>query len=245
MNNVNKELPKALTIEELKNRAGKPVFVIATTEEFKNKTAWYVVSKIHEFKVDNENRGYIEFTDYDYIDLEKIQFFRFFDTEVSAMELKEILDAEEKEKKKKKTGYERAEKGETYYTINTFKKVINFIDGEFSEIHTEKRFEVASYFNDENLAENIARAEQLKYKLRRYAASNGGIPSPKYWQSLESKKNYISYDCVNNKLSIYDRQILKEFGQIYFKNKEACEKAIEIFKDELIWYFTEFQEMLY
>ena len=65
------------------------------------------------------------------------------------------------------------------------------------------------------------------------------------WQSLESKKNYISYDCVNNKLSIYDRQILKEFGQIYFKNKEACEKAIEIFKDELLWYFTEFEEQLY
>ena len=49
----------------------------------------------------------------------------------------------------------------------------------------------------------------------------------------------------NLHVNINDRQILKEFGQIYFKNKEACEKAIEIFKKELIWYFTEFQEQLY
>ena len=227
-------MKKALTIEELKNRIGKPVFVAGLIYGAKN---WRVVKGFG-------GANTIEFTDKSAIAAEHQNRFRFFDEEVTALELKEILDAEEKEKKKK-TGYERVEKGETYYTINTFKKVINFIDGEFSEIHTEKRFEVASYFNDENLAENIARAEQLKYKLRRYAASNGGIPSPKYWQSLESKKNYISYDCVNNKLSIYDRQILKEFGQIYFKNKEACEKAIEIFKDELIWYFTEFEEMLY
>ena len=62
MNNVNKELPKALTIEDLKNRVGKPVFVIAATEEFKNKTAWYVLSKINEYKLDNESNGYVEFT---------------------------------------------------------------------------------------------------------------------------------------------------------------------------------------
>ena len=86
-------MKKSLTIEELRSRIGKPIFVIATTEEFKNKTAWYVVSKIHEFKVDNENSGYIEFTDCKYINFEAIHFFRFFDTEVSEAELKEILDA--------------------------------------------------------------------------------------------------------------------------------------------------------
>ena len=36
-------MKKALTIEELKNRVGKPVFVIATTEEFKNETRWYIL----------------------------------------------------------------------------------------------------------------------------------------------------------------------------------------------------------
>ncbi len=107
MNNVDKELPKALTIEELKNRVGKPVFVMATKEEFKHRTAWHILSKINAFKLDNESSGYVGFTDCKCIKFENIQFFRFFDTEVSATELKEIL--KEEEKAKKKTGYERVE----------------------------------------------------------------------------------------------------------------------------------------
>ena len=229
-------MKKSLTIEDLKNRVGKPVFVIDLIYGGKN---WRIIKG---FRLAGLNT--IKFTDCNsIIDFENIQLFRFFDTEVSDMELKEILDAEEKENKK--TGYERVEEENgVYYSTDTFKEAIKFTCVEFREF-CNKRYDAGNYFNDEKLCENIARAEQLKYKLRRYAASNGGIPSPKYWQNLESKKNYISYDCVNNKLSIYDRQILKEFGQIYFKNKEACEKAIEIFKDELIWYFTEFEEQLY
>ena len=243
MNNVDKELPKALTIEELKNKVNKPVFVMATKEEFKNKTAWYVVSKIDESKVDNENSGYIEFTDCKYINFEAIHFFRFFDTEVSETELKEILEVEEKAKKK--TGYERVGKRETYYTINMFKEVVSFNDDEFLTSNTEKRFKVASYFNDENLTVNIARAETLKNQLRRYAALNGGIPSLKDWQNQHCNKYYIYYDFDENKIYVCDISVYKDFGQIYFKNEEACEKAMEIFKKELIWYFTEFEEMLY
>ncbi|MBK9285020.1 MAG: hypothetical protein IPM51_12000 [Sphingobacteriaceae bacterium] len=211
-------MKKSLTIEELRSRIGKPIFVIATTEEFKNKTAWYVISKIHEFKADNENRGYIEFTDYDYIDLEKIQFFRFFDTEATEKELAEIL--KEEEKAKKKTGYERVGKEESYYYTET------------------------SYFNDEKLAKNIARAEQLKYKLRRYAALNGGIPSQADWgNSYVAKYEIIgeSDNFIHATKNFESRAV----GAIYFKDIEACKKAIEIFKKELIWYFTEFQEMLY
>lgn len=245
MNNVNKELPKALTIEDLKNRVGKPVFVIAATEEFKNKTAWYVLSKINEYKykADNKNHGYIEFTDCNCINFGNAQFFRFFDTEVTALELKEILDLEEKEKKK--TGYERVGKGETYSTINSLKEVAKFIDDEFLENYTEKRFEATNYFNDEKLAENIARAEKLKYQLRRYAALNGGIPSQKDWQNQRCNKYFIWYGCNENKIYSFEINLGRDFGQIYFKDIEACKKAIEIFKYELIWYFTEFEEQLY
>ena len=242
MNNVDKELPKPLTIEELKNRVGKPVFVIATTAEFKNKTAWYVVSKIDEFKVDNENSGYIEFTDCKYINFEAIHFFRFFDTEVSGTELKEILDAEEKEKKK--TGYEMVKKGEFYYAISSLKEAIEFSDGDFLESNTEKRFEVASYFNDKKLAENIARAEILKYQLRRYAALNGGIPSQADWKNSRVAK-YELISESDNFIHATKNFESRAIGAVYFKNKEACEKAMVIFKEELIWYFTEFEEQLY
>jgi hypothetical protein len=242
MENKNKELPKALTIEELKNRVGKPVFVIATTAEFKNKTAWYVVSKIDESKVDNENSGYIEFTDCKYINFEAIHFFRFFDTEVSETELKEILEVEEKAKKK--TGYERVGKRETYYTISSLKEIIKLIDYKFLGSDAEKRFKTASYFNDENLAKNIARAERLKYQLRRYAALNGGIPSQADWGNSHVAKYEIIGE-IDNFIHATKNFESRAIGAIYFKDIEACKKAIEIFKKELIWYFTEFQEQLY
>ncbi len=228
-------MKKSLTIEELKSRVGKPVFVIDLIYGGKN---WRVIKG---FRLAGLNT--IKFIDCNsIINFENTQLFRFFDTEVSDMELKEILDAEEKENKK--TGYETVDEGSFYFYVS------NALHKERERYTKNDRVDLTkstlgNHFSNENLAENIARAERLRYQLRRYAASNGGIPSQKYWQSLESKKNYISYDYVDNKLSIYDRQILKEFGQIYFKNKEACEKAIEIFKDELIWYFTEFEEQLY
>lgn len=38
--------------------------------------------------------------------------------------------------------------------------------------------------------------------------------------------------------------ILNDFGQVYFDTKECTEQVIEEFKDELIWYFTEFKSRM-
>ena len=226
-------MKKALTIEELKNRVGKPVFVAGLIYGAKN---WRVVKGFG-------GANTIEFTDKSAIAAEHQNRFRFFDEEVTALELKEILDAEEKEKKKK-TGYERVEKGEIYSTINSLKEVTKFIDDEFLEIYTEKRFEAANYFNDEKLCENIARAEQLRYQLRRYAALNGGIPSQADWENLCVAK-YELIGESDNFIHATKNFESRAIGAVYFKDIEACKKAIEIFKKELIWYFTEFEEQLY
>jgi len=231
-------MKKALTIEELKNRVGKPVFVIATTEEFKKRTAWYVVSKINEFKADNENRGYIEFTDCNCINFENTQFFRFFDTEVMETELREVLESEEKEKKK--TGHERV-KGTKYYSLSGGLEINSY---EYDDIFDEEKYKIANYFNDENLAKNIARAERLRYRLRRYAALNGGIPSLKDWQNQHVAK-YELISESDNFIHATKNFESRAIGAIYFKDINACKKAIEIFEKELIWYFTEFEEMLY
>ena len=86
MENKNKELPKALTIEELKNRVGKPVFVVGLIYGAKN---WRVVKGFGGVNT-------IEFTDKSWIAKEYQNKFRFFDMEVTALELKEILESEEK-----------------------------------------------------------------------------------------------------------------------------------------------------
>ena len=226
-------MKKALTIEELKNRVGKPVFVVGLIYGAKN---WRVVKGFG-------GANTIEFTDKSAIAAEHQNRFRFFDEEVTALELKEILDAEEKEKKK--TGYERVGKGEFYYAISSLKEAIEFSGDDFLSSNTEKRLKTASYFNDENLAKNIARAERLIYQLRRYAALNGGIPSKDDWNDFEIFKYFVV--CNYRKNEIYATYIStqRDSFQIYFKDIKACEKAIEIFKDELIWYFTEFEEQLY
>lgn len=110
--------------------------------------------------------------------------------------------------------------------------------------NNEKRYKNGNYFNDEALAENIARAERLRYQLRRFAALNGGIPSQADWGNSQVAKYEIigeSDNFIHATKNFESRAV----GAIYFKDIEACKKAIEIFKKELIWYFTEFEEQLY
>lgn len=156
------------------------------------------------------------------------------------MELKEILEAEEKEKK---TGYEIVDEGCTYFYIS------NDLCKEKERYTTNYRGALdratrGNHFNNEILTENIARAERLRYQLRRFAALNGGIPSQADWKNSQVAKYEIigeSDNFIHATKNFESRTI----GAIYFKDIESCKKAIEIFKYELLWYFTEYQEMLY
>jgi hypothetical protein len=237
----NKELPIALTIEELQKRVNKPVFM-AKYNEISNKVdlRWVIFKSL--------NQEILEFTD-GVEDLKIGDYICFFYIEVTEEELKQYIEQQLKEilteeKAKKKTGYERVKNKEIYYFLGaTFKPTTT----EFYKTSSfdEQNYKNANHFNDENLAKNIARAEKLKYQLRRYAALNGGIPSQKDWQNRNCCKYYICYDYEENKIDVCDRSFYKDFGQIYFKDREACKKAMEIFKDELLWLFTEFEEQLY
>ena len=225
-------MKKSLTIKELKERIGKPVFVMGLIYGSKG---WRVLSENGFAKTNT-----LEFTDRSKILECYLDKFRFFDEEVTSLELKEILDAEEKAKKK--TGYERVGKGEKYCTVSRGFEIRSYND---TNGFDEKKYNVANYFNDENLMKNIARAEQLKYQLRRYAALNGGIPSQEDWNDYEIFKYFIA--CNYRKNEIYATYIStqRDSFQIYFKDIKACKKAIEIFKNELLWYFTKFEEQLY
>jgi len=228
-------MKKSLTIEELKERIGKPVFVVCLLFNCKE---WRILNNIGFGKMNT-----LEFTD-DTVIREDIQGkFRFFDTEVSEEELAEIL--EEEEKSKKKTGYETVGEGDNYFFITSYMKAIIGYAYHWNDRDDEAREACANHFNDETLTKNIARAEQLKYQLRRFAALNGGIPSQEDWTYDGNWKYFIAYDYNEQKMYVNSISKFKNFGQIYFKSEEACKKAIEIFKYELIWYFTEFEEQLY
>ena len=52
------------------------------------------------------------------------------------------------------------------------------------------------------------------------------------------------YDYENNELNVSFVFRSRKFGVIYFDLGETANAAIDEFRDELIWYFTEYKESL-
>lgn len=153
-------------------------------------------------------------------------------------DMKEALG--EETKKKKKTGYERAEIGKKYYLIS-FEHEILRCDVECGVPSDNTCYLTANYYTDENVARNNERADALMRKLRRFSAGNGGIPNCR--MADESSFEYDWSIALNNRGSLCVVNVDPTPGTIYFSSREAAEQAIEEFKDELLWYFTEYDPM--
>lgn len=132
---------------------------------------------------------------------------------------------------KQLTGWERVAKGEKYVSITQHPKVKYT---EFEDDVDDNIYGIANYFSTEEKAEEIDFKQTLFRKLQRFSDENGGNEidfgdgDRKYCISY----NYFRDDFVTNPV-IHAR----EFGQIYFVSREVAEKAIELFRDDLIKYF--------
>ncbi len=158
---------------------------------------------------------------------------------VDDVELEVLVSEEEFAKlteKKQKTGYERVNLLYSYYFVNNDSEVEEEAEGGYRSdiIH----YESANYYTDKTLAENNARADKLMRQLRRFAVENcKEVP----WDG-ENFHWFFIFD-TNTKEFYSDWWITgKIAGVVYFDTKENTQKAIEIFKDELIWYFTEYRD---
>lgn len=140
----------------------------------------------------------------------------------------------------KTTGYERVCDGSTYYTdscgiVKTFE--------ERSEHYDEKVYKSGSYYSDPDVAFNNIRADNLMRQLRRIAVENR--KSNIDWTDKRQNKYYLDYDYRNQKICIDFVMTVRDFGQIYFDTRETAKLAIKKFKDELLWYFTEYRDSLF
>lgn len=146
------------------------------------------------------------------------------------------------------TGYERERNGGLYWFITGGDVIeapeeFDAIDGEY--------YDVANYYNRQELAANVERADRLMRQLRQYAALHGGIPSRADWKEgrdvdkfcIAHQKGYSFGDDDGLFAECYNRECF--VGNVYFLSREACQRAIEIFRDELVWYFNEYEAMLY
>ena len=130
------------------------------------------------------------------------------------------------------TGWERVD-GKMYNVI-----VVNDLGesmecGQFKDYMYYKQ---ANYFSTKEKAEEINFKQMLFRKLQRFSDENGGNEID--WNDEIKMKWGIWYNHDYEELASCPYFYGQAFGQVYFISKEVAEKAIELFRDELIKYFT-------
>lgn len=157
------------------------------------------------------------------------------EVEISAEEYKKLQPSKEK-----KTGYERVEVGEEFYYVAASNKV-EFGDDDYVPID-DKYYDISNYYSSKEVAENNARADKLMRQLRRFSVEHR--ESEIDWYDINSPKYYICYNYYENNFVVDYTYQNRLSGSIYFDSSELARAAIEEFHDELIWYFTEYQDSL-
>ena len=157
------------------------------------------------------------------------------EVEISEEEYKKIQTREGK-----KTGYERVEVGEEFYYVAASSKV-ELGDDDYVPID-DKYYDISNYYSSKEVAENNARADKLMRQLRRFAVEHRecGVN----FNDINTEKYYMYYDYENDELRVGFVLRSRNFGAIYFDSKETAKAAIDEFRDELIWYFTEYKDSL-
>ena len=135
---------------------------------------------------------------------------------------------------KPKTGYERVEKGSTYF----------FNDGlsDMNRTKEEKDFyDSGNYYSDYEIAKNNARADRLLCCLRQWQALNDRAIN---WKNKDIHKYTIRYDYAMNMFNVIPNFCERCLNDVYFTTRETAQRAINVFKVELEWYFTQYQQRL-
>ena len=157
-----------------------------------------------------------------------------FDIEILDPKLQEIVS------QKKQTGYEIVELTESFYYVDVTGNVygstkINTNDGTALLINS-------NYYSSREVAENNARADKLMRQLRRFAVEHRENKID--WNDDDQAKYMIAYRHETERFFPEDVYVNQDFGAIYFDSAETACKAIDEFKDDLLWYFTEYKDRL-
>lgn len=138
------------------------------------------------------------------------------------------------------TGYERVEVGEIYFSLGDNGKVDE--NDEERDHYDDELYSIANYHSDETVAVNNARADNLYRQLRRFAVEHREKKID--WNDEEQIKYSIVFDNLRKNTYIEKDWAMHMFKAIYFDSEETAYLASETFRDELIWYFTEYKDSL-
>lgn len=144
---------------------------------------------------------------------------------------------------KPRTGYERVDEDDSYFVDDTINDGHEVIGGGGTLVN-DLYYNNGNYYNDETIVENNARADKLFRCLRQWQAQNDEVISVEDWNNESKKKWFIIYSYSSEEMYAEYYYIMRLPNTIYFATKEKAEEAIEVFKDELLWYFTEYVQRL-
>ena len=152
----------------------------------------------------------------------------------------EISEEEYKKLQPSETGYERVSKSGDYF----HESGKGDVESEIEECYNidNEYYESANYYSDKTVAKNNARADKLMRQLRRFAVEHRKYKTN--FNSINANRFYIIYQCEINEIKPYHTSYAIYFGAIYFDSEETAQAAINEFRDELIWYFTEYKDSL-
>ena len=136
-----------------------------------------------------------------------------------------------------RTGYERVEDGRLCYVM-TIRDASEHFDSRGDLNNTA--FNNGNYVNDERLCQDRFRARLLHDRLEQWQALND---EPVNWGDFRPKYR-IEYDYYDKRLLVIANGSSRTAGAVYFSNDEKTQEAIEVFRDELMWYYTEYRSRL-
>lgn len=158
-----------------------------------------------------------------------------FEVDINNSEFEELIKPE------KKTGYERVDCNKDYYIVSCDDFITSYREMGFKV--NKQSYEIANYYSDETVAENNARADKLMRQLRRFAVEHR--KSNLNWGKASSCHYVIYYNHAKKELyRSWTNGFYQAQGAVYFDSEETAKLAIETFRDELIWYFTEYKDSL-
>lgn len=132
---------------------------------------------------------------------------------------------------KKDTGWGNSESN---YCIDTTGKVFKTID-----CLDKVRYDNANLFASTQLAENISRMQKLQRQMFRWQAEHD-LAIEKY--DAKILKYYLYYHCQHKAIEIDSQyQVIESAFSPCFSSAAKAKECLEVFKDELIWLFTEFK----
>lgn len=141
--------------------------------------------------------------------------------------------------KPRPTGYERVDKTKKYYFYTPTGDVNADVNA--GTVIDDCRYSCANYFSSIELARLVNRADALMRRVRRRISE---LCEPVNWDEYRKIKFTIWFNYDNHALEAIayrDHRIL--FG-LWCDTRENANKIIEEFKDELLWYFTEYRERM-